>query len=308
MLKNIIDMLLVELEMENKMIKVDNAIIMAAGTSSRFAPISYEMPKSLITVKGEVLIERQIKQLQEAGIKDITIVVGYKKEKFDYLKEKFGVKIIVNDDFLIRNNNSTIYAVKDILKNSYICSSDNYFAKNPFSAEVEDSYYAVVYADGKTSEWCVSTDKYGYISQVNIGGENRWYMMGHTFWSEEFSKNFLKILLNIYDEEKTFDLLWEAIYMQHLDILKMRIKEYSSEDIYEFDTLDELRLFDKSYIQNTQSVILKNIACKLNCKESEIVDIKAYKDKNNAAAGFKFILHGKNYKYDYSKRDIEIYK
>ena len=44
--------------------KVNNAIIMAAGTSSRFAPLSYEKPKSLIEVKGEVLIERQIRQLK----------------------------------------------------------------------------------------------------------------------------------------------------------------------------------------------------------------------------------------------------
>ena len=42
--------------------KVDNAIIMAAGTASRFAPLSFEKPKALIEVRGEVLIERQIKQ------------------------------------------------------------------------------------------------------------------------------------------------------------------------------------------------------------------------------------------------------
>lgn len=60
--------------------KVDNAVIMAAGLSSRFAPISYEKPKGLLRVRGEILIERQIKQLREAGINNITIVVGYKKE------------------------------------------------------------------------------------------------------------------------------------------------------------------------------------------------------------------------------------
>ena len=53
-----------------------NAIIMAAGMSARFAPLSYELPKALLTVKGEVLIERQIRQLHEVGITDITIVVG----------------------------------------------------------------------------------------------------------------------------------------------------------------------------------------------------------------------------------------
>ena len=55
---------------------VDNAVILAAGTSSRFAPLSYEMPKALIEVKGEVLIERQIRQLQETGIDEIVIVTG----------------------------------------------------------------------------------------------------------------------------------------------------------------------------------------------------------------------------------------
>ena len=78
--------------------KVDNAIIMAAGLSSRFAPLSYERPKALLEVKGEILIERQIRQLKEAGIDNITIVVGYMKEKFYYLKEKFNVDIVVNEE------------------------------------------------------------------------------------------------------------------------------------------------------------------------------------------------------------------
>ena len=60
--------------------KVDNAIIMAAGTASRFAPLSYEKPKALIEVRGEVLIERQIRQLREAGIKEIVVVTGFKAE------------------------------------------------------------------------------------------------------------------------------------------------------------------------------------------------------------------------------------
>ena len=55
---------------------------MAAGTSSRFVPLSAERPKGLVEVKGEVLIERQIRQLKEAGIADITLVVGYKAEMF----------------------------------------------------------------------------------------------------------------------------------------------------------------------------------------------------------------------------------
>ena len=282
------------------MYKVDNAVIMAAGTSSRFAPLSYELPKSLITVKGEVLIERQIRQLQEAGINDITIVVGYKKEKFEYLKEKFKVDLVANDEYLTRNNNGSIYVVKDRLKNTYICSSDNYFSINPFEKEVDDSYYSVMYAEGDTNEWCVNVDEEGYIDDVVVGGKDSWYMMGHTFWNEEFSKKFVEILDEIYDLPETVDLLWESIYMAHLDVLKMKMRKYNNEDIYEFDTLDELRTFDISYVDHTNSAILQSIAKRLDCREADLQKIKAFKDSNNAAAGFTFNIKDQVYRYNYS--------
>ena len=112
--------------------RVQNAVIMAAGLSSRFAPISYEKPKGLLTVRGEVLIERQIRQLREAGINEIYLVLGYKKEGFFYLEDEFGVHIRINDEYLRRNNNSTIRCVEDILSNTYICSSDDEFTSSPF--------------------------------------------------------------------------------------------------------------------------------------------------------------------------------
>ena len=46
--------------------RVDNAVILAAGASTRFIPLSLEQPKGLFEVKGEKLIERQIQQLKAA--------------------------------------------------------------------------------------------------------------------------------------------------------------------------------------------------------------------------------------------------
>ena len=287
------------------MYKVDNAVIMAAGTASRFAPLSYERPKALIEVKGEILIERQIRQLKEAGIDEIIIVVGYMKEQFMYLEEKFGVKIVENKEYLTRNNNSTIFAVKDYLKNTYICSSDNYFGKNPFEKEIDDSYYAAIYADGETKEWCMTEDSEGYIDSVTVGGKNAWFMLGHTFWNESFSKIFLEILMDIYDKPETADKLWESIYMDNLDKLKMKIRKYDSDVIFEFDTLDELREFDKSYINDTRSVILKSVAAELKCQESDIVNVTSYKDCNNAAAGARFEVCGKRYEYNYETKKLK---
>lgn len=111
----------------SSIMKAENAVIMAAGTSSRFAPLSYERPKALISVKGEVLIERQIRQLKEAGISKIYIITGYKHEQFTYLKKKFDVELIHNPDYLIRNNNSSIFAARNILGQSFVCSADKWF-------------------------------------------------------------------------------------------------------------------------------------------------------------------------------------
>ena len=284
--------------------QVDNAVIMAAGTSSRFAPLSYERPKALIQVKGEVLIERQIRQLQAAGISEIIIVEGYMKESFEYLREKFGVKIIENDSYLTRNNNGSIYAAKDYIRNTYICSADNYFPENPFESTVDDAYYAAVYANGFTNEWCMHEDADGYIDGVRIGGQNAWYMLGHVFWTESFSRSFLDILERIYDLPETADKLWEKIFMEHLDVLKMKIRKYPESFIFEFDTLDELRLFDTTYIEDTRSGILKQIARQLGCAERDIMDVRAYKDDTNAATGIHFMANGKAYEYNYKTSQL----
>lgn len=288
------------------MYKVDNAIIMAAGTSSRFAPLSYELPKALIEVKGEVLIERQIKQLLEAGIKEIVIVTGYKHEQFEYLKDKYNVILLHNKDYLTRNNNASIYVAKDYLKNTYICSADNYFTINPFESTVDCSYYSALYANGETKEWCLKVDNHDMITDVEIGGYDSWYMLGHTFWDESFSKEFMNILNSIYDLEETKDKLWESIYMEHMDVLKMKIRRYNEDDIFEFDTLDELRQFDCSYNINTRSLILKNIATILETTEDKLINILAYKDENNAASGFTFNCNDKTYRYSYLKGDLEL--
>ena len=288
--------------------KVDNAIIMAAGTSSRFAPLSYEYPKALIEIKGEVLIERQIRQLKEAGIEHIIVVTGYMSEKFDYLKEKLGVTLVHNDLYLTRNNNASIYAVKDYLRNSYICSADNYFNENPFESCVDGSYYSALYANGDTKEWCLTYDQNDIITDVCVGGKDAWYMLGHTFWDENFSRTFIRILEEIYELEETKDLLWESIYMSHLDELKMKIRKYDDNLIFEFDTLDELRAFDTSYINDTRSSILKNVAKKLNVEEKDLTEILAYKDENNAASGFTCICHNKKYRYSYKEAEVYEYE
>lgn len=252
---------------------VDSAVIMAAGLSSRFAPISYERPKGLLKVRDEVLIERQIRQLQAAGIFDIVIVVGYKKEAFFYLEDKFGVKIVVNRHYADRNNNESLYLVRELLGNTYVCSSDDWFEENPFESHVWGAYYAAEWSEGRTDEWCLSIGAHDRIADVRVGGSHAWYMIGHAYFDRAFSARFRRILEEEHDRPETADKLWEQLYLEHIGELPMRVRRYDPPVIREFDSLDELRGFDPLFLENIDSEIFDNIKAVLGCEKSEIHDV-----------------------------------
>lgn len=253
--------------------KVENAIIMAAGLSSRFAPISYEKPKGLLKVHGDVLIERQIRQLQEAGITDITVVVGYKKEHFFYLEREYGVTIVVNEEYAARNNNSSLMKVRHKLGNTFVCSSDDYFTENPFEPYVYKAYYASVFVEGPTKEWCIHAGTGDRIESVTVGGCDSQIMLGHVYFDRAFSRTFVRILEAEYDLPVTAGKLWEEIYVDHIKELDMVVRPYEDGIIHEFDSLDELREFDPHFLNNVDSEVFDNIVAVLGCDKNDIHDV-----------------------------------
>ncbi|MDR2381200.1 MAG: NTP transferase domain-containing protein [Bifidobacteriaceae bacterium] len=250
--------------------KVDNAVILAAGLSTRFAPISYERPKGLLQVRGEVLIERLIRQLREAGIGDITVVVGYKMEQFLYLEDALGVKIAVNREYETRNNHSSLKVVERQLGNTYICSSDNYYAENVFSPYVYHGYYAAVWQAGPTDEWEIKWGNYDRITHAQPGGRDCWIMLGEAYFDRAFSRRFRQILDQVYDDPSTPPKLWESIYADNIKDLDLRVKRYQAGVVHEFDSLDDVRAFDRDFLNNIDSSILDNICRVLGLRRDDL--------------------------------------
>lgn len=253
--------------------KVDNAVILAAGLSSRFAPISYEKPKGVLTVKGEVLVERLIRQLQEAGIPEIVVVVGYKKEQFFYLEHEFGAKIVINEEYAAKNNSSSMMAAKDFLKNTYVCCSDDYYTRNPFRRYEWRPYYFSHYIEGETDEWCITEDRNGFIKSVAIGGSDAWVMIGHAYFDREFSERFKEVLVKEYDRPAMALKLWEDVFLENVDVLRMAVQKVDPPICYEFDSLDEVRDFDPMFLENVDSQAFDNISKTLGCDKSEICEV-----------------------------------
>lgn len=277
--------------------KVDNAIIMAAGLSTRFVPISLEKPKGLLEVKGEILIERQIRQLHEAGINNIIVVLGYKKEAFFYLEKKFGVKIIINPLFHLKNNTYTLYLAKDYIRNSYICSSDDYFVDNVFDEYVYGAYYASVHVTEKSNEWYMKKGPNDRLVSASKGGEEGDVMLGHVYWNEPFSKAIMAVIEETQTTGEYDNSLWEEILIDKAkDLPPMKVKTYPNGKIFEFDSFEELRQFDNNYVKDTHSKIMKNIAGILGCDESDVTGFKPIKE-GLTNTSFVFEVKGKKYVY-----------
>lgn len=277
--------------------KVENAIIMAAGMSTRLAPLSFDKPKGLFEVKGEILIERQIKQLKEVGIDKITLVLGYKKESFFYLGEKYNVDIIINPSFNTKNNCETLFLARNKLNKSYICSCDQYFTVNPFNKYEYQSFYTAVNTNSKTDEPYIKSSTGGRISSISYGKNKGTILLGFSYWDKDFSSAFKQLLEehhNIGDYDNSF---WEKLFFDHLNKLPdMYVSIRDENTIFEFDNFNQLRKFDKKYVENTTSSIMKNIANILGCREGEIEDFLPIKE-GMTNTSYTFMVGDNKYVY-----------
>jgi len=274
--------------------KVDNAIIAAAGFGSRFVPLSYDMPKGLLEVLGERMIERQIKQLHKAGITDITIVVGYLKENFEYLTDKYNVKLLYNSEYTSKNSLSTLYHVRHLLKNTYILASDNWIRDNIYNEYEPAAWYSGAYMEGATSEWCLVTDNSNRITDVRIGGSDSYVMYGPAYFDRDFSEKFKTYVEEYYNTPGTENFYWEQIVKDKIDTLNMYCNCRPDNTIYEFENLEELRLFDSKYKTKSGNAALEYISHVFKVPENEITDFKCLKTGSTDKA-FLFNVNGETY-------------
>lgn len=277
--------------------RVNNAVILAAGASTRFIPLSLEQPKGLLEVKGETLIERQIQQLQAAGVMNITVVLGYKKEMFYYLKDKYGVKFIINDAFNIKNNIESLYLARKELKNTYICVSDSYFVENPFNQYEYQTFNAGISSEEPTNEMYVDCNANRKIIFMEKGRAKGQILLGHAFWRKEFSDAFIALAEADREVGKYNSAFWEWLVKDNLDKLPpFYFKEYAVGNIFEFDYFEDLRKFDDHYLGHSHSEIIRNIKLVFRCDEEDIVDFRNV-SKGMTNTSFIFKIDGVDYIY-----------
>ena len=273
-------------EIEEKSPK--NAIILAAGFGMRMVPVNLTAPKALIEVNGEKLIERLISQLHSVGVDDITVVVGFMKEQFEYLIDEFGVDLVVNKDYASKNNLHSLNLVADKIHNTYIVPCDIWCKSNPFNKTELYSWYSVSEAEDEDSAVRVNRKtELVKVSDKEVGN----HMIGIAYLTEPEATMVWKQLNTMDNVEHAEDFWEETLFSRDRMIISAKVFDPST--VVEINTYEQLREFD-SDSNHLKSDAIDIIAEALNCEESDIVDINVLK-KGMTNRSFIFTVKGCKY-------------
>lgn len=221
------------------------AILLAAGMGTRLRPLTLTTPKSLVEVNGKPMLERQIEFLREIDIDEIIVVTGYLNEKFKYLREKYGVKLIHNDKFDIYNNIYTMYLVREYLGDSYVIDADVYLNRNFLEKDIEKSTYFSGYKIGFKNEWKLDYDENNKVSNIIVGDGEGYILSGISYWSKSDASIINKELEKYIENGKFKDLYWDDVVKDNLSKLDVCIRKIKSEDSFEVDSIRDLSNLNK---------------------------------------------------------------
>lgn len=269
--------------------KPKQAIILAAGFGMRMVPINHETPKAFLEIDGQPLVERLICQLQEVGIHDIKIVVGFMKEQFDYLIDKYGVQLIVNPDYAKKNNLHSLALASRYIDNAYIVPSDVWCEKNPFSTNELYSWYMV--SEIIESESDVRVNRKKELVRVTDGKDGN-SMVGISYLCGSVADQVKKNILDMCKQPEYDGSFWEtALYKDNKMMASARV--VSSSEVVEINTYEQLRDLD-DHSEQLKSDALEVIAKVFNCNTSDILDIQVLK-KGMTNRSFLFTVNGAKY-------------
>ncbi len=230
--------------------RVERAIILAAGKGERMRPLTNTTPKPLLKVFGQPILEHSIEQLLKKGITEIYIIVGYLSEQFNYLTEKYGVTLLKNDMYETCNNISSLFVARDHLKNAVVMDGDIWISdENTLLTAFDYSGYTSIWTDTFVNEWIQHTNEDGFVKKCSRNGDkNGWILYSVSYWSEKDAEQLKKDIETQYISLRNTDLFWDDVALFcYPEKYRLKIKPASEGALHEFDNIQELMLFDKTY-------------------------------------------------------------
>lgn len=210
-------------------------IIPAAGTDKNF-----DIPKSIVKIKGKPILQRQIDILKKFNIKKITVIRGFKKEAFNIE----GVKYVDNDNYDNSYIVESLFLAEEDFKNGFIyINSDILFSEEIINRLINTPHDIVLVVDRTYKYHKHEIDKkldlvltknrpidkiwqlYDEDNEVvRIGKNIKIEMADYEYIGiAYFSKNGVEILRNVYYDCKEIykGRFHEAIDFEHADLMDL---------------------------------------------------------------------------------------
>ena len=263
------------------------AVILAAGFGMRMVPINTETPKGLLQVHGERLIDRLIRQLHQALIRDIRVVVGFLKEQYEYLIDEFGVELVVNPDYARKNNLHSVDRVRSALSDCYVVPCDLYCTENPFRTHEFYSWYMVSEAPAPDST--VRVNRKQALIPVSENG-NR--MIGICYLTADDGRKVSEKVHALCLDSRMDGAFWEeALYAEGKMLPAARVVPEGQ--VVEINTYEQLRELDGDSDQ-LQNYAIGTICRVFDASPRDITHITVLK-KGMTNRSFLFTCRGKQY-------------
>ena len=226
------------------------AILMAAGLGSRMRPLTDKLAKPLVPVLGRPLIETVIAALVKRGVAEIYIVVGYRKEQFRPLLEKYpNVRLIENPEYRTKNNigSVAVAAAQMASADCFVCEADLFVpSENLLCRPLERSGYFGKFLPGRSEDWVFETSD-GRITRIGKGGDDCFNMVGISFFRQPDAERIALAVRDAAQKPENAQLFWDDIVDRLVrDGLDLVVHEVHPGEVVECDTVDDLKNLEAS--------------------------------------------------------------
>ncbi len=152
-------------------------MIFAAGLGTRLRPLTDTLPKALVPLNGNTLLQYQIEKLKQAGIRDIVVNVHHFPDQIiSYLKahDNFGCNIAISDEreALLETGGGLKKAQSFFIDEAFlVCNVDilsNIDIQNLIQAHQPEDIATVVVSPRDTQRYLLFNEERKMVGWTNI--------------------------------------------------------------------------------------------------------------------------------------------
>ena len=233
-------------------------------------PLTKDKPKCMVELCGKPLLQYQLNALQNAEIKDITAVAGYKSDQITIK----NINIIRNEKFASTNMVSTLFVAEHIMdanQGLIISYGDIVYESDvirdllcceaPVCVVVDkgwEAYWRLRMDDPLKDAETLKIDQCGRIIELGKKPNSLEEIQGQYIGLIKIRMDHVQKLKNVYHEMdktadydgKNFDNMYMTSFLQHLIDIGWYVKPvFINHGWLEIDTVDDLSLYHKMHMQ-----------------------------------------------------------